>query len=139
MLRMLIVGFCYGMRFERRLCQEVELHLAYRWFSRDPQNRRKPSIYLDQEPAIVVRQPDPALHLTPQNDQLMSENRILCLKSALRLEWRSQDGQDEAEQCEHRLLTLSDSVSSSMRMRFSVQTGGRSLGLPRHYRAHRLI
>ena len=42
-----------------------------------------------------VRQPDSALHLTPQNDQLMSENRILCLKSALRLEWRGQDGQYE--------------------------------------------
>ena len=29
MLRMLIVGYCYGIRFERRLCEEVELHLAY--------------------------------------------------------------------------------------------------------------
>ena len=36
-------------------------------------------IQLDQEPAIVVREPDPALQLTPQNDQLMSERRILCL------------------------------------------------------------
>ena len=34
MLRMLIVGYCYGIRFERRLCGEVELHLAYRWFCR---------------------------------------------------------------------------------------------------------
>jgi transposase len=34
MIRMLIVGYCYGIRFERRLCQEVELHLAYRWFCR---------------------------------------------------------------------------------------------------------
>jgi transposase len=34
MIRMLIVGYCYGMRCERRLCQEVELHLAYRWFCR---------------------------------------------------------------------------------------------------------
>ncbi len=32
MLRMLIVGYCYGLRSERRLCEEVELHLAYRWF-----------------------------------------------------------------------------------------------------------
>jgi IS5 family transposase len=32
MLRMLIVGYCYGIRSERKLCQEVELHLAYRWF-----------------------------------------------------------------------------------------------------------
>lgn len=32
MIRMLLVGYCYGIRSERRLCQEVELHLAYRWF-----------------------------------------------------------------------------------------------------------
>src|SRR5215510_4571299 len=32
MIRMLIVGYCYGIRSERMLCQEVELHLAYRWF-----------------------------------------------------------------------------------------------------------
>src|ERR1700733_8514895 len=33
-IRMLIVGYCYGIRFERKLCEEVELHLAYRWFCR---------------------------------------------------------------------------------------------------------
>src|SRR5215470_16807080 len=32
MIRMLIVGYCYGIRYERRLCEEVKLHLAYRWF-----------------------------------------------------------------------------------------------------------
>jgi transposase len=32
MIRMLIVGYCYGIRSERKLCEEVELHLAYRWF-----------------------------------------------------------------------------------------------------------
>jgi len=34
MIRMLIVGYRYGLRSERRLTQEVELHLAYRWFCR---------------------------------------------------------------------------------------------------------
>ena len=34
MLRMLIIGYCYGLRSERKLTQEVELHLAYRWFCR---------------------------------------------------------------------------------------------------------
>jgi transposase len=34
MIRMLIVGYCYGVRFEKKLCEEVELHLAYRWFCR---------------------------------------------------------------------------------------------------------
>ncbi|MGB8074673.1 MAG: hypothetical protein WCF55_17780, partial [Pseudolabrys sp.] len=53
----------------------------------DPQNRWEPAIQLDQKPAVVVRQPGSASHFTPQNDQLMSECRILCLKPALRLEW----------------------------------------------------
>src|SRR3954452_5590949 len=34
MIRMLIIGYCYGLRSERKLTQEVELHLAYRWFCR---------------------------------------------------------------------------------------------------------
>ncbi len=33
-LRMLIVGYCFGIRSERRLCEEVHLNLAYRWFCR---------------------------------------------------------------------------------------------------------
>src|ERR1700747_3209726 len=32
MIRILLVGYCYGIRHERRLRQEVALHLAYRWF-----------------------------------------------------------------------------------------------------------
>jgi transposase len=32
MIRMLIVGYCRGIRSERRLCEEVHLNLAYRWF-----------------------------------------------------------------------------------------------------------
>ena len=34
MIRMLIVGYCYGIRSERRLCEETHLNLAYRWFCR---------------------------------------------------------------------------------------------------------
>src|SRR3982751_4167510 len=34
MIRMLLVGYCFGMRSERRLCEEVHLNLAYRWFCR---------------------------------------------------------------------------------------------------------
>ena len=34
MIRMLLVGYCYSIRSERRLCQEVDLNLAYRWFCR---------------------------------------------------------------------------------------------------------
>ena len=34
MIRMLVVGYCLGIRSERRLCDEVHLNLAYRWFCR---------------------------------------------------------------------------------------------------------
>jgi transposase len=34
LIRMLIVGYCFGIRSERRLCEEVHLNLAYRWFCR---------------------------------------------------------------------------------------------------------
>ena len=34
MIRMLLIGYCCGIRSERRLCQEVHLNLADRWFCR---------------------------------------------------------------------------------------------------------
>ena len=34
LIRMLVVGYCYGIRSERRLCEDVHLNLAYRWFCR---------------------------------------------------------------------------------------------------------
>ncbi len=34
MVRMLVIGYCFSIRSERRLCDEVRLNLAYRWFCR---------------------------------------------------------------------------------------------------------
>ena len=34
MIRMLIIAYCYGIRSELRLCEEVHLSLAYQWFCR---------------------------------------------------------------------------------------------------------
>src|ERR1700678_393838 len=34
MIRMLVIGYGVGIRSERRLCEEVHLNLAYRWFCR---------------------------------------------------------------------------------------------------------
>jgi transposase len=30
MIRMLVIGYCFGIRSERRLCEEVHVNLAYR-------------------------------------------------------------------------------------------------------------
>src|SRR5260370_22231164 len=98
----------------------VPTHQRLRMDNRhDLQNRRKPSIHLDEDPAVVICEPSPAFQLTPQDDQLMSENRILRLKPALRLEWQGQHGQDETEQPDHS-TSLGDSITSSTRIRFSV-------------------
>ncbi len=42
LIRMLLVGYCFGIRSERRLCEEVHLNLAYRWFCRLDLNNRVP-------------------------------------------------------------------------------------------------
>ena len=34
MIRMLMIGYCLGIHSEPRLCEEVKLNLAYRWFCR---------------------------------------------------------------------------------------------------------
>ena len=57
---------------------------------------------LDEEQTITIREPDAATYLPPQYDELMSERSVFCLKSALRLERRGEQGQEEAQQGDHR-------------------------------------
>ena len=33
LLRMLLIGYLYGITSERRLCEEVQMHIGYRWFA----------------------------------------------------------------------------------------------------------
>src|ERR1700722_13108226 len=69
----------------------------------------------------MVRKPDATRQPTPQDIQLMSKHRVLSFKPQLRLEWRGQDGQKETEQPNHS-ASLSDSITASTRIRFSVHT-----------------
>src|SRR6202011_1084489 len=85
------------------------------------QDRWKPAIQLDEEPTIVVREPDAATKRAPQNNQLMSERGILSLKPDLRLERRGQHGQDKPDEPDHR-GNLADS-SLNKPDGFSVHTG----------------
>jgi hypothetical protein len=85
------------------------------------QDRRKPTIQLDQEPAIMVGEPDATWQPAPHDIQLMSKHRVLSFKPQLRLEWRGQDGQNETEQSDHS-ASLSDSITASTQIRFSVHT-----------------
>src|SRR6266404_977275 len=65
------------------------------------EDRWEPSIQHDQEQAMPIRELDATAHPPPQHNQLMPECRVLCLKSALRLERRGEHGQEEAEQRNH--------------------------------------
>ena len=53
----------------------------------DLQDRRKPSIQLDKEQAIVIRKPDAPEYDPAQHNNLVPERSIFGFKSALRLKW----------------------------------------------------
>jgi hypothetical protein len=79
------------------------------------QDRRNPAVQLDQEPAIMVREPEETRQPTPHDIQLMSKHRVLSFKPQLRLEWRGQDGQNETKQPDHS-ASLGDSITSSTKV-----------------------
>ena len=56
----------------------------------------------DQEQAIPICELDATPHPALPHNQLMTERRVLGLKSALRLERRGEQGQEEPEQRDHR-------------------------------------
>lgn len=61
MIRMLIAGDCFGIRSERRLWEEVNLNLAYRWFCKlsltDQRWSRKfgPAVKMDRMMKEVIQ------------------------------------------------------------------------------------
>src|SRR5688572_5815197 len=54
LIRMLLVGYCFGIRSERRLCEEVHLNLAYRWFCRPAWKARCPITRPSQRTGMAV-------------------------------------------------------------------------------------
>ena len=54
LIRMLIVGYCLGIRSERRLCEEVHLNLAYRWSVGSGSTARCPITRHSQRIAMAV-------------------------------------------------------------------------------------
>jgi hypothetical protein len=66
-------------------------HQSFRPDDRDClQDRRKPTIQLDQEQAIVVSELDATSHFASQRGQLMAQRGVLRFKSAFRPERRGQ-------------------------------------------------
>jgi hypothetical protein len=65
------------------------------------QDRRKPSIQLDEKTPVAICEFRATSHLSRQYSQLMPERCVLRLKSALRLERRDQQRKQEAYQRDH--------------------------------------
>jgi hypothetical protein len=57
MIRMLLLGYCYGIRHERRPAQEVALHLGYRWFTPTLGICRQPLSVGMFDPILTIRCP----------------------------------------------------------------------------------
>src|SRR5215510_4335259 len=76
---------------------------------------------LQQREPIELREMNPPSNLTSQHHHLVPKRDVFGLKPALRLEWQDQNG-NEAEQHQHCALTLGDSLSQTIRIRFSVHT-----------------
>src|SRR5438270_356672 len=86
LIRMLIVGYCFGIRSERRLCEEVHLNLAYRWFCRLGLDGSVPdhsSFSNDRDPA--GRNPRGEAHDRAFAGALRSRSRALDRRHRLRL------------------------------------------------------
>jgi hypothetical protein len=75
----------------------------------------------------MVREPDATMQPTSQDNQLMSKHGVLSFKPQLRLEWRGQNGQNEAEQPDHS-VSLGDSITSSTRIEFSAAGASQIFG-----------
>src|SRR5260370_40345027 len=69
----------------------------------------------------MVREPDATMQPAPQDNQLMSEHRVLSLEPHLRLERRGHGRQDETEKSDHS-ASLGNFITSSTRTGFSVHT-----------------
>src|SRR5213076_2097982 len=87
-----------------------------------PEHRWKPSIQQDQEQAIPICELDATPHPALQHNQLMTERRVLGLKSALRLERRDGEGQKEQKSAII-AVDVRRFGHAIIRMRLSVHTG----------------
>src|SRR5213080_1828975 len=87
-----------------------------------PEHRWKPSIQHDQEQAIPICELDATPHPALQHNQLMTERRVLGLKSALRLERRDGEGQKEQKSAII-AVDVRRFDHAIIRMRLSVHTG----------------
>jgi transposase len=85
MIRMLIIGYCYGLRSERKLTQEVELHLAYRWFCRLDLNDKVPHHSTFSENRLHrFRESDVFRHLFARREPSYACGVVLCSMLVIR-------------------------------------------------------
>ena len=72
---MLIVGYCFAIRSERRLCEEVHLNLTYRWFCGLGLDGKAPHRKIPRDIHEDARDVARALYDTPAFDQSRRERK----------------------------------------------------------------
>lgn len=94
-IRMLLVGYCFGIRSERRLCAEVHLNLAYRWFCRlDLTDRvtkasHRTSLSSTNPAAPMGHGPGPTLNGTPRTTSISARKDMRSNSSAATIRTRT--------------------------------------------------
>src|SRR5665213_4295400 len=66
MIRMLIIGYVFGLRSERLLCRELQVNLAYRWFCKLGIEHKIPDLSL--------------IHISEPTRQAEISYAVFCLK-----------------------------------------------------------
>ena len=82
MVRMLVVGYCYSIRSERRLCQEVKVNMAYRWFCGLGLEDNA-----DASPTITVQKLDDRV-LAGLKDRMLAPDLFAEFAQEYQKEWR---------------------------------------------------
>jgi len=88
LIRMLLVGYCLGIRSERRLCEKVHQNLAYRWFCRLDLGDRVPdhSTFSKNRPSRQIALQSPVRQCTAVLGIAIC--CVICLKRLWRGAWR---------------------------------------------------
>ena len=119
-------------------------HERLRWNDRKSiQDRWKPSIQLDEEPAIAVRQPDSATHIAPQYDQRAAEHHILGRASKLNQSLSRYFGDGGDSHWRQVRVPLSSSIEPELMRSLDAARAGKietPVRVPRsRYRSHRQV
>lgn len=119
MIRMLLVGYVFAIRSERRICAEVQVNLAYRWFCK-----------LGIEDQI----PDHSVFCRARHERFRESDALRRVFEGVVAMWRGADQHRQHRSRPLRLLQGQQERLFCLRLESQVHDGGRAQGHPRPQR-----